>query len=182
MLTAILIVILLFLSVQVLPVAIGINASENYARSFFLILVLSVTQVLTFWFGLKTGESFMYLMEGFKSVVVFIGFLLIGIRMLMEVFNIRKGERTYTITNVSHVALAAVAQGINSFLTGILFYYMKFDEKSMLIFLISSSLLISIGGLAMKPGKLSLAFASLLYTIGGFVMLAAAVYFSFFYL
>jgi putative Mn2+ efflux pump MntP len=182
MLTILIILILVFLSAQVLPVAIGVNVSNGYSKSFLLVIVLALTQLVIFWIGLRIGNTFMYLMTGFKSVVVFIGFLLIGIRMLMEVFNIRRGERTYSVISISHVALASVAQGINSFLVGVMFYFIDYNETFMLILLFSSSVIISLGGLFVKYGKLSLAFASFLYTIGGLVMLIAAIYFSFFYL
>ena len=123
----------------------------------------------------------MYLMDGFSSVVLFIIFLLIGIRMLMEVFNIRKGERTYTIDWIGHVALASTAQGVNSFLVGLVYYYIDVNENHTIIALLSATLFISIVGVFLKPGKLTFALASLLYTIGGLIMILAAIYFSFFY-
>jgi len=174
-------IIMVFLAVQVLPVAIGISVRKNPAKALLLIVVLVAIQVITFWLGLKLGSSFMHLMNGFKGVIAFIGFLLIGIRMLMEVFNIRKGERTYTVDGTGHIALASVAQGINSFLTGLLFYFIPHSEQNLVYILLSATLVVSIVGLLMKPERLALAFASLLYTVGGLVMLFSAVYFSFFY-
>ncbi|NQU35800.1 MAG: hypothetical protein HQ521_21435 [Bacteroidetes bacterium] len=182
MLSTIVFLILIFLSFQVLPVAIGINVGGKPAKTILLILILSATQLSTYWLGLKLGSTFMYLMEGFKGIIVFIGFVLIGIRMLMEVFNIRKGERTYSIDSVGYVAMASFAQGINSFLVGLMYYFILIDERDTLIILFAATIVISIVGITMKPGKLTLAFASLLYTLGGLVMLFAAVYFSFFYL
>ncbi len=182
MLVTIVFLILIFLSIQVLPVAIGINVNGKPLKAILLIIVLSTVQLLTYWLGLKLGSTFMYLMEGFKTVVVFLGFVLIGIRMLMEVFNIRKGERTYSIDSIGHVALASFAQGINSFLVGLMYYYILINERDTLVTLFAATIVISIIGITMKPGKLTLAFASLLYSLGGLVMLFAAVYFSFFYL
>lgn len=173
---------MVFLAVQVFPVSIGISVGKNIGKAIITILVIVSTQLLTFWLGLKLGSTFMHLMSGFDNVVVFIGFLLIGIRMLMEVFNIRKGERTYNIDGIGHIALASTAQGMNSFLVGLMMYYMPVGEQYMLIFLAGSSLVVSVIGLIMKPEKLTLAFASLLYTIGGLIMLFSAVYFSFIYL
>lgn len=172
---------MIFLAVQVFPVALGVDIRKNIPKKLLALLVLIGIQVITYYLGLKLGSTFMYLMNGFKGVVLFIGFLLIGVRMLMEVFNIRKGERTYTIDSPGHIAIASVAQGINSFLVGLMYYYIKPDEQSTLIFLTVSTTIISLLGLIMKPEKLSLAFASLLYTVGGLVMLFSSVYFSFFY-
>lgn len=182
MLQVILTLIIIFLAIQALPVSLGIQTGRKPANALVLVAVIAIVQVFTFWGGLKIGESFMYLMKGFKGVIVFIGFLLIGIRMLMEVFNIRKGERTYTIDKPGHMALASLAQGVNSFLVGLLLYFIPHDEEYLLYLLATSSIVVSLIGMMMKPEKVPFALASLLYTISGLIMLFSAVYFSFFYL
>lgn len=164
------------------PIALGINVAGKAGKAIILIVALSVVQVVTYWLGLVLGDTFMHLMDGFSSIVFFIGFLLIGIRMLMETFNIRTGERTYSIDSIGHVALASLAQGMNIFLAGLLFYYLFFDEQATLILLFVLTVIVAIVGIVLKPGKLTLAFASLLYAIGGIIMLISAVYISFFIL
>lgn len=182
MLTTLVVIIIVFLSVQVFPVAVGIDVKGQPGKAILLIVVLSLVQVVTYWLGLKLGSSFMHLMDGFKGAVFFIGFLLIGIRMLMETFNIRKGERTYSINKTGHVALASLAQGMNTFLVGLLFYYLAVDEQLTSILLFVLTVLIATIGIIMKSGKLTLAFASLLYALGGLIMLISAIYISFFIL
>jgi len=182
MLTAFIVIIIFFLSVQVFPVAIGINISGKPGKAVILIVVLSLVQVVTYWFGLKLGSSFMYLMDGFKGAVFFIGFLLIGIRMLMETININKGERTYSTDNLGHVILTSIAQGINAFLVGLLFNYLDIDEMFTLTILFIATLFIATVGIIMKPGKFALSLASLVYAAGGLVMIVFAVYISFFIL
>lgn len=179
--TIIISIILVFLAVQIFPVALGVDTKGKVMKIALALLVLTAIQLISFWVGLKLGNTFMYLMNGFKGVVIFIGFLLIGVRMLMEVFNIRKGERSYSIESTGHIALASLAQGMNTFLVGLMFHYIKPDEQYIFLFFVISTLLISIIGILLKPEKITLAFASLLYTIGGLVMLFSAVYFSFFY-
>ena len=182
MLTFLVILIIIFLSIQVFPVALGINVAGKAGKAIILIIVLSIVQVGSYWLGLVVGDSFMHLMDGFRGAVFFIGFLLIGIRMLMETFNIRKGERTYSIDTFGHVALASLAQGINTFLAGLLFYYLKIDQLFTIIILFVLTVIVAIVGIVIKPGKLTFAFASLLYAIGGLIMLISAVYISFFIL
>ena len=182
MLTTLVILIIIFLSVQIFPVAVGINVTGKPGKAVLLVTVLSLTQVLTYWLGLKLGSSFMHLMDSFKGAVYFIGFLLIGIRMLMETFNIRKGERTYSIDSIGHVTLASLAQGMNTFLAGLLFYYLAVDEQFTLMLLFSLTVVIATIGIVMKPGKPTLVFASLLYALGGLVMIITAIYISFFIL
>lgn len=182
MLSLLVTLVVIFLSIQVFPIAVGINVADKPGKAVILIIILSLVQVVTYWLGLIFGESFMHLMDDFRGAVFFIGFLLIGIRMLMETFNIRKGERTYSIDSEGHVALASLAQGINTFLAGLLFYYIFFDEQGTLILLFVLTAIVAIVGIVLKPGKLTLAFASLLYAIGGLIMLISAVYISFFIL
>ncbi len=180
MLLTIISLILTFLAIQVLPVAIGIEVNKRIPRAILAIFILVVVIVTTFWLGIKVGNTFMYLMEGFKAVIVFIGFLLVGIRMLMEVFNVRKGERTYSIDSLKHIALATFAQGINAFLVGLLFHFIEFSEQYVILYLFTATAVVSIVGMFMKSEKLTLAFASLLYILGGFTMLFSSIYFSFF--
>ncbi|HJN06270.1 MAG TPA: manganese efflux pump [Bacteroidales bacterium] len=182
MLSLLVILIIIFLSIQVFPVAVGIKVEGKPGKAVILVVVLSMVQVVTYWLGLVLGDTFMHLMDDFRGTIFFIGFLLIGIRMLMETFNIRKGERTYSIDSIGHVALASLAQGMNTFLVGLLFYYIFFDEQATLILLFVLTVIVAIVGIALKPGKLTLAFASLLYAIGGLIMLISAVYISFFIL
>ncbi len=100
----------------------------------------------------------------------------------METFSIRKGERSYSINSIGHVALASLAQGMNTFLAGLLFYYLSVDEQFTLILVLAITLIVAMVGIFIKPGKLILAFASLLYAIGGLTMLVSAIYISFFIL
>lgn len=182
MITTFVIIILFILSIQVFPVAVGINVSNKPAKAILIIIVLSFVQLATYWLGLKLGNLFMHLMDGFKGAVFFIGFLIIGIRMLIETININKGERTYSINSINHVLLASIAQGINTFFVGLLFYYLVIDQKLTLIILLIMSVIIATVGIVMKPGRFPLSLASLAYAFGGLVMIGFAIYISFFVL
>lgn len=180
MLTTLTVILIFFLSVQVFPVAIGINVKGEWPKAILFVGILSFIQVLTYWLGLKLGSTFMQLMDGFKSAVFLIGFLLIGIRMLMEVFSIRKGLRSHSIANAQHVILASLAQGMNTFLAGLLFYYLAVDSTFTIIIITAITVIISTIGIILKPEKTNLALASLLYVIGGIVMIIISIYISFF--
>jgi len=71
MLTTLVVIIIFFLSIQVFPIAVGINVSGKQAKVILLIVVLSLVQAVAYWLGLKLGNSFMHLMDGFKGAVVF---------------------------------------------------------------------------------------------------------------
>ena len=181
MLTVLVTLIMIFLSFHVLPLAIGININSNPLKSLLIFILIISIQVFIYWLGIRVGNVFMYLMDGFSGVIIFIGFLLIGIRMLMEVFNIRKGERSYSHEKLWHIALAALAQGINTFLVGLMFYYIPINVRYTLIVLFIAVSIISLMGLFMKSQRLNLVFASLLYAIGGLGMLFSGCFFAFYY-
>jgi putative Mn2+ efflux pump MntP len=180
MLTTIIVLIILFLSIQVFPVAIGINIKGNWLKATLFVVVLSLLQAVTYWLGLKLGSTFMHLMDGFKGVVFLLGFLLIGIRMLMETLSIRKGERTYSIDSVGFVVMASLAQSMNTFLAGLLFNYIDVNEIFTVILLLVLTVIIAVVGVILKPEKQSLIFASLLYTLGGITMIISSIYITFF--
>jgi len=180
MLTTIVVLIIFFLSVQVFPIAIGIDTKGNWLKATLFVVVLSLLQVVTYWLGLKLGSTFIHLMDGFKGVVFVLGFLLIGIRMLMETLTIRKGERTYSIDSVGFVILASLAQSMNTFLVGLLFNYLNIDEQFTLVLLLVLTIVIAAIGVMLKPEKQTLSFASLLYALGGVTMIISSIYITFF--
>ncbi len=180
MLITLVVLIILFLSVQVFPIAVGISPSGNWGRAILFVVILAITQCLSFWLGLKLGSTFMHLMDGFKSVVFLFGFLLIGIRMLMETINIRKGHRSLQVNTYSSIAFAAIAQGVNTFLSGLLFNYLSIDTMFTLIALLIFSILIATTGMIIKFGKQTLSLVSFLYALGGLFMIISSIYISFF--
>lgn len=171
--------ILVSLSTQVLPVAVGINTKKGFF-SFWHGFILIVSQVLFLYIGLSLGNRFLYLVENYKNIILFIGLFLIGIRMMMDVFKIRRGDRTYFLDNTATLILASVAQGINSLLAGILLSYMPFKFDHMIIILAISVFVITVLGMILKPEKQSFAISALLYFISGFIMIFSSVYLGFF--
>lgn len=180
MLTTLVVLIVLFLAVQTLPVAIGVDAKGNWLKAIMFVFILSLLQGLSYWLGLKLGSTFMHLMVGFKGAVFLSGFLLIGIRMLMETISIRKGERTYSINTIGLVILASLAQSANTFLAGLLFNYIDINQSFTLLLILIVTTIISIFGIILKPEKYTLTFASLLYAIGGTIIIISSIYITFF--
>lgn len=178
--SVIIIAILFFLAVQPFPVAIGIQAKQNWLKAGLFVVIMALVQTILLWSGIWLGGLFMHFMDGFRGVVLFLGFTLVGIRMLMEVFHIRKGERTYSIDSMSLVFFASLAQAMNTLLVGLMLSYFTLSGIPVFGILFLASILIAATGVLLLPTKLNLSFASLLYLAGGLVMLAAAVYLAFF--
>lgn len=179
MFTLVVILILFVLSLQLFPVALGIDFEKNTGASIWYGSILVLGQLLFLLFGLFLGERFMYLVEGFKGIVVFIGFFLIGIRLLMDTFKVRKGERTYTIDSTLQIALASSAQAINTFLAGLLFSSLPLDFQWLFMVLLVLSVVVTALGLFLKATKQTLALSSLFFVLGGIFMIVSSIYFGF---
>lgn len=173
------ILILIALSIQVLPVAVGISAKKGII-SFWHGFILIFTQVLFFYVGYMLGSRFLHLLENYKGIILFVGFFMIGIRMIMDVFKIRKGDRTYFLDNTATLILASIAQGINTLLAGLLLSYMAISIEQMIIILSVSVLVVMVLGFILKPEKQSFAISALLFFISALIMIISSVYLGFF--
>lgn len=175
-----LVIILSALAFQVFPVSLGIDIKQNTSKSIAVISSLVFTQALMLWLGIFIGKRFLHLTYGFEDVVVFIGFFLIGLRVFIESFAVRKGERTFNSDNNQNMILASMAQSINTFLAGMMFYFFSFEELFLLGILLISTLLFSVMGSLIKYSKQSLAFSSLIYLLGGLGLIISSIYLGFF--
>ena len=173
------ILIVIILSFQVFPIALGVSATDNLKNAILIVIILLLSQTVFFFIGYYVGEQFMHLLENFKSIVLFAGFFIIGIRMIMEVLKIRKGERTYNLNDEKGMLLVAIAHSINTFLAGLLLYFVLTDKFLLTLILFGATLIVSIGGIMAKPGRLSFSFASFLYLIGGAFIIFSSLYFIF---
>lgn len=173
------ILILIALSTQVFPVAIG-NDIKNGFNTIIVGIVLVASQLLFLYLGYLVGDRFLHLLENYKGTVIFIGFFLIGIRMLMEVFKVRRGERTYYLDDTKTILLASVAQGVNTFLAGVIFTFITLSIREMSIVLLISTFIFTVIGTLIKADKQSYMLSALLVFLSAIVMIFSAVYLGFF--
>ncbi len=174
------IIILFVLSFQVMPVAVGIDVKKTpvfQLTSSILLLVLG--QLLLFLLGVWLGNRFMHLLSGLKTYVLFIGFFLIAVRFNMEAFKVRKGERTYIAGKSTFYIIPAITQAVNTFLAGILFYFMPGSLSHYLIYLAVFSFIFVVLFVLIKYKKLALTAISFLYMIAGGILMAVSFYFLF---
>ena len=179
MLLAASILIIIALSFQVFPVALGFSEKGALKNIILPVLILSLTQTVFFLLGHYAGEHFMHLLDDFKSTILFAGFFLIGIRMIMEILRIRKGERTFLLADNNSLIFASMAQSMNTFLAALLLYFIPVDKLWLALALLVASVIFSIVGIMAKPERPSFLFASLLYLIGGILIIVSSLYFIF---
>lgn len=177
---SIVIFILFALAFQVFPVSLGINIKKDLPKSMAIVLVLILSQAFMFWLGIFVGKRFLHLTTGFENIIVFIILFLIGLRITIDSFSVRKGERTFNSDSIQNVILASMAQSINTFLAGMLFYFFAFPEMFLVAILLSLAMLVSIIGSLLKLNKQNLIFSSMIYLFGGIGLIIISIYLGFF--
>ncbi len=177
---AVSIIILFILSFQVMPVALGLDHRKTgFFQLTSMVFFLLIAQLLFFLLGIWLGNLFMHLINGIQRGVLFVGFFLIGVRFTMEAFKIRKGERTYAIIKPGLFILPAIAQAMNTFLAGLLFYFIPVDLVHDLIYLCLFSFSFTLLFVFIKNDRLATSAISLLYMTGGGLLTLVSVYFAF---
>jgi hypothetical protein len=177
------IIVLLFVAfaVQAAPVSLGLNSSRpGIAHLAIRISIIVLMQLAMLFLGILLGNRFMFMLESDKRMVLFAGFFLLAIRYFLEVFKIRKGERTYPVNNDLDILVPSVAVSINTFLGGILLYYVNVTRQSALLYLFVFSLLTSLFYAFQPFKKQSFASVSLIYFVSGIIFIVISFYFAFF--
>jgi putative Mn2+ efflux pump MntP len=174
------IVFLFVLSFQVMPVAVGMDVKKTPVLQMISGVVLLVLgQLLLFLLGIWLGNRFMHLLTGIQTYVLFVGVFLIAVRFNMEAFKVRKGERTYVVDKSTIYIIPAISQAVNTFLAGILFYFMPGNLSAHLIYLAVFSFAFAILFVLIKYKKLALTAIAFLYMVAGGTLMAISFYFLF---
>lgn len=172
--------VLLVLGFQVFPVCLGNSFKSDLKHSVQQIVIHTLIQLLMLWLGIFLGDRFLYLSEEYQYLIIFIGLLMVGLRISFDSFAVRRGDRTFTTANSQSLILASTAQSINTFLVGIIFSL--FNISHILVFLILgiSVLLFSTLASWIKLSKPALTISSLIYILGGIGIVSIAIYLGFF--
>jgi hypothetical protein len=168
------------MGIQVLPIALGLDTHGDKFKIVWFSLVILLGQLVLFIAGFLLGNRFMHLLDDYLGTVIFAGLFLVGVRFILEAFKVRKGERTYTIDSTATVLLASLAQGINTFLVGILASAIVETRNIMLTYLAIAAVTSIVLGIALPQQQSSYSFASFLYFFSGLLLLVGSVYLGFF--
>ena len=168
------------LAIHVIPPGLHLTVGSNRLQAIMATVIVAAIQMLMFGFGKMIGGTFLHLVEGMKTGILFFTFFLVSVRMTMEAFKIRKGDVVMRLDNTKLMVLTGVAQGIDAFLVGMMFYFfpeVKLETTLIALFLIASFLMMPAIYTGEKKGAYS--FASLLYIFGALVFVFSALYFLF---
>ena len=168
------------LAIHVIPSGIHLNVGTNKVQAILAMVIVALLQVLLFGLGRLMGGALLHLVEGIKTGILFFTFFLVGVRMAMEAFKIRKGNVVMRLDNSKLMVLTGVAQGIDAFLVGMMFYFLpevEFETSLIALFFLTSFLMLS--SIYSEEKKSAYAFASLLYMLGSLVFVFSSLYFLF---
>jgi hypothetical protein len=172
--------VLLVLGFQVFPVCLGNSFESDLKKSVQQIFIHTLVQLLMLGLGIFLGDKFLYLSDEFQYLIIFIGFMLVGLRISFDSFAVRRGDRTFTTANSQSLILASTAQSINTFLAGIIFSLFNISQVLMYTILGVSVLLFSALASWIKLSKPALTISSLIYILGGIGIISIAIYLGFF--
>ncbi len=165
------------LAIHVIPPGIHANVGSNRLQALLATVIVAMLQVLLFGFGKLTGDAFLHLVEGMKPGILFFTFFLVAVRMAMEAFKIRKGDVVMRLDNVKLMALTGIAQGVDAFLVGMMFFFfpaIKFETGMIALFFLSSFLMMP--AIFTGEKKSAFSFTSMLYMTGALVFVFSALY------
>ena len=168
------------LAVQVVPAGLSLNVGSDRLKALMATAIMVVVQTLMLGFGRLLSGSFMHLIAGWANGIVFAVFFMIGIRMIMDAFKIRKGKVAYRLEEPKFMLLTSIAQSINSFLAGMMFYFfgnINFQTSLIAIFLLTTFMILP--AIYTVQDRTSRSFASLLYMIGGLIFVFSSFYLGF---
>jgi len=167
--------ILFSLAVQVVPAGISFRLRSNKFKTFQAVLVMAVMQAVMISAGAFLSATFMHLIEDWKNGIVLAVFFVIGIRMMMDAFNIRKGKTAYHLETPLFLLLTAIAQSINTFLAGMMFYFfpeVSIQKASWL--LLGLAALMMLYSVWMAGNKQAKVMAALLYVIAAVIFISSS--------
>ena len=169
------------LAVQVVPAGLSLNPGSNRLKALIATVIMAVTQTVMFGLGKLLGNSFLHLVADWKGAIVFAVFFLIGIRMIMDAFKIRKDKVAYRLEEPKFMLLTSIAQSMNTFLAGMMFYFfntVNFETSLIAILLLTSFMILP--AIYTAKDKTSKSFATLLYMTGGIIFIFSSFYLPFF--
>jgi putative Mn2+ efflux pump MntP len=168
------------LASQVVPAGISMNVGSNRLKALVATIIMAGMQTLMLALGRLLAGTFMHLIQDWSKGIVFAAFLLTGVRMVMDAFNIRKGKIAYRLEETKFIFLTAIAQSINTFLTGMMFYFfpvVNFETSLIAILLLSTFMMLP--AIYTVQSKTSRSFAALLYVAAGIIFTFSAFYLAF---
>ncbi len=177
----IIIILIIIFAIQTTPISLGLNASKPGVFHLTIrIFIIAIIQTLLLLLGIFLGHRFMFLLISSRKMVLFTGFFLLAIRFALEIFKIRKGERTYIINKDIDIVIPAIAIAINTFLAGILFYFVNTYQYIIIFYVFIFSLFFSIVFAFLPFSKRSFAIISLLYLMASVFLIIISFFFAFF--
>lgn len=161
------------------PLALGLNRDHRnpHLTNILLAAVFGLLQGLMYHIGSMLGDTFMHVFVIRYKWVVFGIMGAVSIRMMMEAFRIRRGERLFSFDNYVKFVLMAIAAGINTLIIGMTAGHFSPFEGLMPVGLVVTGFLWSIAGISMNISRTNILLSSVLQLFSaGIIFFTALLY------
>jgi putative Mn2+ efflux pump MntP len=165
---ALYILFIIALAYNVFPLALGLNRDRRtpHVINVFHALIFGLIQGIMYWLGIILGSTFIHLLEEQQNAVVLGLLVAVSVRMAIESFKIRKGERLFSFDNYVKFVVMGVAAGINTFIIGMTAPYLSPFGVLMPFLLVIAGFAWSIAGISMNLSRKNIILSSLLHLLG----------------
>ncbi|PKP53686.1 MAG: hypothetical protein CVT92_02895 [Bacteroidetes bacterium HGW-Bacteroidetes-1] len=164
------------LAYNTFPLALGLNRDHRnkHLTNLLLAAIFGLLQGIMYYIGSLLGDTFMHVFILRYKWVVFGIIIAVSVRMMLEAFKIRKGERLFSFDNYVKFIIMTIAAGINTLIIGMTAnYFSPFDEL-MPVFLVAASFLWSIAGISMNLSRTNILLSSMMHLGASIVLFIVA--------
>lgn len=161
------------LAYNTFPLALGLNRDKRNSHflNVLLAVVFGLIQAAMYRAGALLGDTFMHLFEEQDQFAVFAILLAVSVRMMIEAFKIRRGERVFSFDNYVKFVMMAVAAGINTLIVGMTYSYLDLFGHFTPAALLAAGFAWSIAGISMNLSRVNILLSSLIQLISAVIIL-----------
>lgn len=169
------------LAYNTFPLALGLNRDKRNSHflNVLLAIIFGLIQAVMYKLGALLGETFMHLFEEHDQFAVFAILLAVSVRMTIEAFKIRRGERLFSFDNYVKFVMMAVAAGINTLIVGMTYNYLNLFGVLTPAVLLAAGFAWSIAGISMNLTRVNILLSSLIQLISAVIILSIGVVYLF---
>lgn len=164
------------LAYNTFPLALGLNRDHRnkHLTNLLLAAIFGLLQGIMYYIGSLLGDTFMHVFILRYKWVVFGIIIAVSVRMMLEAFKIRKGERLFSFDNYVKFIIMTIAAGINTLIIGMTANYFSPFSELMPMFLVAAGFLWSIAGISMNLSRTNILLSSMMHLGASIVLFIVA--------
>jgi putative Mn2+ efflux pump MntP len=158
------------------PLALGLNRDHrnSHFNNVLMAIVFGLIQGVMYHLGDLLGKTFMHVFVLRYKWVIFGILTAVSIRMMMEAFRIRKGQRLFSFDNYVKFTIMAIAAGINTLIIGMTAGHFSPFNGMMSLLLVICGFFWSITGISMNLSRVNVLLSSFFQIIAASIIFIVA--------